>query len=92
MSWEIRRTDAFSKEFKKHIKDGEFIKALERKIERLKENPENIGGFLSGKLHGRKSARIIRKFRLIFKIVFEQNCVYLEAIHHRKFDYEIEID
>lgn len=88
MTWSIDRTDTFSKQFKKHKRDGEFVKALDAKLERLKVNPENVGGYLSGKLHGYKSTRIVGKYRLVFKIVKEENVVHLMAIDHRKFDYE----
>ena len=88
MSYEIVITDTFSKEFKKHKKDGEFVNALDKKIERVKEDPNNVGGFLSGKLHGYKSTRIVRKFRLIFKIAEQEKKVYLSAIDHRKSAYD----
>lgn len=61
---------------------------MDKKIQKLKESPENIGGFLSGSLHGYKSTRIIGKFRLIFRIAYEENKVYLTAIDHRKLIYE----
>lgn len=32
MKWKIVSTDKFSKEFKKHKKDGSFIQALNKKI------------------------------------------------------------
>ena len=88
MSWKIISTETFSKQSKKYKKDKEFLNALDNKIKRLKENPEDIGGYLSGKLHGYKSTRIIRKLRLIFKILKEKHEVHLMAIDHRKFDYE----
>ena len=88
MSYEIVITDTFSKEFKKHKRDGEFVNALDKKIERLKEDPNKVGGFLSGKLHGYKSTRIIGKFRLIFKIAENERKVYLSAIDHRKSVYD----
>ena len=88
MTWDLKVTDIFSKEFKKHKKDGEFVRALGAKLERLKENPENVGGYLSDRLHGYKSTRIVGKYRLVFKIVREENAVYLTAIDHRKFGYE----
>lgn len=88
MGWEIIVTSTFSEEFKKHKKEGEFVNALDKKIQRLKEDPKNLGGFLAGKLHGYKSTRIIGKFRLIFKIISEENKVYLCAIDHRKFIYK----
>ena len=88
MKWEIKRTETFSKEFKKHKNDGEFVRALGAKLERLKENPENVCGYLSGRLHGYKSTRIVGKYRLVFKIIKEENAVYLTAMDHRKFAYE----
>ena len=81
-------TDTFSKEFKKYKKDVEFVHVLNKKIEKLKENPYNVGGFLSGKLHGYKSTRIVKKFRLIFRIGEEEKGVYLSAIDHRKSVYD----
>ena len=88
MTFEIERADTFLREFKKHKKDGEFLNALDKKIKRLIEDPEKVGGFLSGKLHGYKSTRIIRKFRLIFKIDYDKKIVYLSAIDHRKSSYK----
>lgn len=87
MAWKTTTTETFLKEFKKHRKDREFVDALDKKIIRLQENPESVGGFLSGQLHGYKSTRILGKFRLIFKIVPAESVVYLVAIDHRKFDY-----
>jgi len=88
MTWKVVITETFSKSFKKHKKNREFISALDKKIQRLKENPNIIGGHLSGKLKGYKSTRIIRKLRLIFKINHKENLVLLVGIDHRKFDYE----
>lgn len=88
MAYEIKVTEIFSKQFKKHTKDGEFVNALDKKIEKLKINPLEIGGFLSGELHGYKSTRIIWKFRLIFKIDDQKKVVYLSAIDHRKIVYK----
>jgi len=64
------------------------LDALDKKIQKLKEDPESIGGFLSGKLHGYKSTRIVRKFRLIFRISNQENKIYLSAIDHRKTSYK----
>jgi len=88
MEWSIVPTKEFLKEIKKHKRNGEFVKALNNKVQRLRENPESVGGFLSGRLHGYKSTRIFRKFRLLFKIVEGKKEVYLSAIDHRKFDYK----
>ena len=56
---------------------------LDKKIKRLKEDPEAVGGNLSGNLHGKKSTRLIRKFRLIFSIDSNLKIVYLVALDHR---------
>ena len=88
MSWNVVVTESFSKTFKKYKKNKEFSAALESKIQRLKENPEAVGGYLAGRLHGYKSTRLVGKFRLIFKVSKPDNNVYLIAIDHRKFNYE----
>ena len=90
--YEIETTDTFTKEFKKHKKDGEFLNALDKKIQRLKDNPKDVGGELSGVLHGYKSTRIVKNFRLILKIIKEENKVRLSAIDHRKSAYEFKGD
>tara|TARA_Y100000310_G_scaffold345693_1_gene468377 strand:+ start:26264 stop:26536 length:273 start_codon:yes stop_codon:yes gene_type:complete len=87
MVWNIIVTDTFSKEFKRYKKDKNFMNILDKKIKRLQENPENVGGWLSGKLHGYKSTRIMGKLRLLFRINYDNYSVYLGAIDHRKFDY-----
>jgi mRNA-degrading endonuclease RelE of RelBE toxin-antitoxin system len=88
MAWSVISTETFSREFKKHRKDGEFVKILDNKIKRLQEDPENVGGYLSRKLFGYKSTRILKNLRLVFKIVNEKHEVHLMAIDHRKFGYE----
>lgn len=52
------------------------------------ENPSSVGGYLSGRLHGYKSFRILKNYRTIFRISESENKVYLIAIDHRKNDYE----
>ena len=88
MVWKIIITRAFSNKFKKYKKNNDFAIALEKKIKRLKENPESVGGNLVGRLKSHKSTRIIGKFRLMFRINYENKTVSLEAIDHRKFDYK----
>ena len=88
MKWKVISTETFSRQFRKHEKNGEFVKILNNKIKRLQENPENVGGYLSGKLHDYKSTRILKKLRLVFKIIMEKQEVHLMAIDHRKFGYE----
>lgn len=88
MTWKIISTDTFSKEFNKHKKDGSFVKALNNKIQRMKDDPYSVGDRLSGSLHGYWSTRIIKNFRLIFKIIDNKKEVYLNAIDHRKSGYK----
>ena len=88
MVYELVVTDSFSREFKKYLRNGEFVSAFDKKLERLKKDPLLVGGFLSGKLHGYKSTRIVKNFRLIFKINETERKVYLSAIDHRKFIYD----
>lgn len=82
--WKVLATDTFLKELKKHKKEKEIYQELDAKVERLKEDPHLVGGNLAGKLHGYKSTRLSRIFRLIFSIDEEQHVVYLQAIDHRK--------
>ncbi len=84
MSWIVEYTDTFKKELEKHRKDGEMLSALDTKIQRLEIDPYIVGGKLSGKLHGKQSTRLMRKFRLIFSIDEQQKKVFLLAIDHRK--------
>ena len=86
--WNVTSTETFSKEIKKFKKNKEFLEALDKKIKRLQEGPHSVGGYLSGKLHGYKSTRIIGKFRLIFEVIDSKKAVYLSAVDHRKFNYE----
>ena len=86
--WRVIRTERFSREFKKLEKNVEFVNALDKKIKRFKEDPHSIGGYLSGRLHGYKATRLVRKFRILFRISEEDKTVYLVAIDHRGHDYE----
>ncbi len=88
MTWKIRPTKTFSQNLRKHAKNQAFLTALDKKVQRLREAPHAVGGHLSGKLHGFKSTRIVGKFRLLFRISEDEHAVYLEALDHRKSDYE----
>lgn len=74
MTWKILVTKTFSKEFKKYKKDSKIIKALDKKIKRLKENPNNVGGILQ------------EDYQHIFEV--KNNKIFLISIDHRKFNYE----
>ena len=87
MAWKVIRTDRFSEEFTRFEKNKEFVDALDKKIKRLEEDP-NIRGFLAGKLHGYKSVRLVKNFRVLCRIDDGEKKVYLVAIDHRKHDYE----
>ena len=87
MSWKVIATKTFSKEFKKYKKHSDVVKALDKKIARIKKDPNSIGGYLVGSLHRYKSTRIMKKLRLIFKIEESQLTVLLIGIDHRKFEY-----
>lgn len=88
MVWLIERTDTFLKALKDYKKNGELFVALEKKLKRLQEDPHSVGGKLSGILHGWQSTRLIRKFRLLFKIDEKNQKVFLGAIDHRDNVYE----
>ena len=83
-NWELKRTDAFLKDIKKHRANHELFIELDKKIQRLKEDPISIGGNLAGNLYGHKSTRLAKNFRLIFSIDQMNKIVYLVAIDHRK--------
>ena len=58
MPWKIIATKTFSKEFKKYRKNNEFIKALDKKIQRLKKDPDSVGGYLAGRLINKNYQKI----------------------------------
>ena len=81
--WVVKNTDTFLKYIKKHKNNKELLDELDKKIKRLKEDPNVIGGMLSGSLHGYRLTRLTGKFRLIFKIDEEEQTVFLVALDHR---------
>ena len=86
--WAIKRTDTFLKHLKEHKNHHELLKELDKKLERLKQDPVSIGGMLSGSLHGCQSTRLTGTFRLIFKVDAENSVVHLLALDHRGRVYE----
>lgn len=80
----VKRTDTFLKTLKKHKNNHPLLTELDKKIKRLREAPSVVGGELAGNLHGHKSTRLSKKFRLIFSVNEKEKVVYLEAIDHRK--------
>lgn len=83
-SFDIIRTDTFLNDLKKLRKITELLRELDKKIQRLKQEPQSIGKELRGELHPSRSTRVYMKYRLIFQIDEKNKKVYLEAIDHRK--------
>lgn len=88
MPWQIERTETFLQVLREHKKNAELLHALESKLIRLQMDPEAVGARLSGELHGLHSTRLVKKFRLIFRIDPVAKKVYLLALDHRKEAYE----
>ncbi len=88
MTWAVKRTDTFLESLKAIRKNKEALFELDKKIKRLQEDPLHLGGWFSGELHGKKSTRISRKYRLIFTLNETEKVVYLNWIDHRKSAYE----
>ncbi|MBU0628728.1 MAG: hypothetical protein KKC75_06045 [Nanoarchaeota archaeon] len=82
--WAVKRTDTFLKFLKKHRNNHPLLTELDKMIQRLIEDPFIVGGELAGNLHGHRSTRLAKKFRLVFSIDEKEKAVYLEAIDHRK--------
>jgi Txe/YoeB family toxin of Txe-Axe toxin-antitoxin module len=66
MAWAIKRTDTFLECFEQVRNNKKVLAELNKKLARLAEDPLHIGGWLSGSLHGKKSTRIAKQYRLIF--------------------------
>ena len=88
MTWAVKRTDTFLDSLKAIRKNKEALAELDNKLNRLREDPLHVGGWLSGALHGKKSTRISRKYRLIFTPDEAGKIVYLNWIDHRKSAYD----
>ena len=88
MTWEVKRTTIFIESLRAIRKNKEALFELDKKIKRLQEDPLHLGGWLSGELHGKKSTRVSRKYRLIFTLNETEKVVYLNWIDHRKSAYD----
>jgi mRNA-degrading endonuclease RelE of RelBE toxin-antitoxin system len=88
MPWIIRRTDTFIESFRRVRDNSKVVAELARKIKRLQADPLHVGGWLSGSLHGKKSTRIAKQYRLIFLPDEREHIVYLILIEHRDHVYE----
>ena len=81
--WTVNRTEAFLNCLKKHKHHHELFQELDKKIQKLQEDPVSVGGLLAGKLHRIRSTRLAGKYRLLFQIDEKQKTVYLIALDHR---------
>ena len=88
MPWIIRRTDTFLESFRRVRDNSKLVLELARKIKRLQADPLHVGGWLSGSLHGKKSTRIAKQYRLTFIPDEREHIVYLILIEHREHVYE----
>jgi mRNA-degrading endonuclease RelE of RelBE toxin-antitoxin system len=88
MSWTIKRTDTFLESFTQVRNNKKVIAELGKKLARLSDDPMHIGGWLSGSLHGKKSTRIAKQYRLIFLPDESEQVVYLILIDHREHAYD----
>jgi mRNA-degrading endonuclease RelE of RelBE toxin-antitoxin system len=88
MTWIIKRTDTFLESFARVRDNKTVIAELAKKIRRLQEDPLHVGGWLSGSLHGKKSTRIAKRYRLVFLPDEREHVVYLILIDHRKHAYD----
>lgn len=64
------------------------VAELSKKLKRLSEDPMHVGGWLSGSLHGKKSTRIAKQYRLIFLPDESEQVVYLVLIDQREHAYD----
>ena len=88
MPWIIRHTDTFLESFRRVRDNSKVVSELARKIKRLQADPLHVGGWLSGSLHGKKSTRIAKQYRLIFLPDEREHIIYLILIEHRGHVYE----
>ncbi|UZE92137.1 MAG: type II toxin-antitoxin system RelE/ParE family toxin [Methanosarcinales archaeon] len=87
MTWTVKRTDTFLESLKIIRKNKKALEELDKKIKRLQEDPLHVGGWLSGELHGKKSTRIAKMYRLIFTPNETEKIVYLNWVDHREHVY-----
>jgi mRNA-degrading endonuclease RelE of RelBE toxin-antitoxin system len=88
MSWTIKRTDTFLESLAQIKGNKEALLELGKKIKRLADDPLHTGGWLTGALHGKKSTRVAKRYRLIFLPDEKEQVVFRIAIDHREHVYE----
>lgn len=88
MAWVIKRTDTFLESFALVRNNKKVVAELGKKLARLSDDPLHVGGWLSGSLHGKKSTRLARRYRLIFLPDEKEQVVYLVLIDRREHVYD----
>jgi len=88
MAWVIKRTETFLESFSMVRSNKKVVAELGKKLKRLSEDPMHVGGWLSGSLHGKKSTRIAKQYRLIFLPDESEQVVYLVLIDQREHAYD----
>jgi mRNA-degrading endonuclease RelE of RelBE toxin-antitoxin system len=88
MVWVIKRTDTFLESFALVRTNKKVVAELGKKLARISEDPLHVGGWLSGSLHGKKSTRLAKQYRLIFLPDAGEQVVYLVLIDHREHVYD----
>jgi addiction module RelE/StbE family toxin len=86
--YKLRYTKTFEKSMKKFSKSKDVLNEIYAKIKNIQKDTEK-GKDLKGKLIGHKSARVKRKFRLIFKINNLAEEIILISFGHRKEIYDL---
>lgn len=82
MTYEVKTTESFVKQFKKKHKDKiEYLKSVVSKLEKY---PDKYGKPLRGRLHGTWQIRLGDKFRIWYEINEKKKKVILKAVHHKK--------
>lgn len=85
--WRVEQTEQFKKDVRAQRNNPQLLLELEKKLRRLEEDPKNVGGTLGGDLHGFRSTRLLRKFRLVFSVDEVRRVVFLAWLDHRKSAY-----
>jgi addiction module RelE/StbE family toxin len=82
--YDIAVTRQFEQDLKPFRRHRGMLAALEKKLERLRNDPHAVGKPLRGTLHGYYATRMLQDFRLLFTINDETRLVMLETLDHRK--------
>lgn len=82
MPYEIITPDPIGRWIKKHL-NRELIRRLDKRIEKLETAPDVYGKPLREPLSGLWEIYFERRFRVYYRIDYQQKKVYLIAIRHK---------